>query len=196
MTRYPFEFHHTVKITSEEDINKFKVTCSELKVKPILVGMTSGVQDLMTSARMLGSINDAYTYLKELSGQLSSRGFQVIREKLETVPWYLENDVPGTSQYFECHYQVPVDESTDYEKLASICKTNNAHLSRNLFKVFKTGGIQMITIRNYNSKDEFQNSSNKLLHELSDISNKISMEQEFVVLDTNLSLDDHWITRS
>lgn len=193
---YPFEFHHTVVITNPEEIAKFKVVSQELGIKPILVETTSGVTDLMTSARMLGTITDANKYLKELSGLLSNAGFSVIREKIETVPWYSDKDCVEDSTYYECHYQIPVDKDTDYEKLASVCKDNNAHLSQNLFKKLENGGVQMVTIRNYSSRSEFQKSSTKLLHELSQFSNKINMEQEFVVLDTNLSHDNLWISGS
>jgi len=117
----------------EKDIpvGAFKEACASLstdkiRVKPIILDLQDKEGDnvfidTMTSSTFMGDNNSAYYEMKRISEGLSSQGFKVIREKIETVPWHpaAPSKVDGNSAmpkdcYFETHFGV---------------RTTDAHLS-------------------------------------------------------------------
>jgi hypothetical protein len=149
-----YEIHITVKT---DNTPEFIRQCEAVGVKPIVLDLqksdgSSGIQDVMTSSKITGDDYDAFQKMVEVSHTLTDKGFNVVREKIETVPWHpkaLVHDGYSTENYFETHIPVLIKED-EVEGLAKVAKFLKLHLSRNAFKKLSNGYVvQFITLRTY-----------------------------------------------
>ena len=91
----PYEIHVTVKMSGHQDsypqqIRKFKAVCEGIGVKPIVLDLENdGMKDAMTSSHHFGDNRSAYTECMRIASHLEHCGMEVLREKIETVPWHL-----------------------------------------------------------------------------------------------------------
>jgi NTP pyrophosphatase (non-canonical NTP hydrolase) len=185
----PYEIHVTVdlensythKHINEESLNEFKEDCKNIGVKPIVIDLEmkdkSSMKDVMTSSKFFGDNRTAYEESERIAKRLKEMGYDVVRNKIETVPWH-----PAAPQdkdkahplwhgepipngcYFESHIGVLVTKETkpDLEDLVdflneSICEfSGTAKLSKNFFKKTEDGRfVNMLTYRSNmaNAKD-------------------------------------------
>lgn len=129
-----FEIHIT--ISEADDIDTFRADCHSIGVKPIVLDLYTEDQtilDVMTSSRFRGSTKDVMRHTKHLAAQLREMGYNVVREKIETVPWHPAAMVSPTkpSAYFEAHIAFEDGRS---EALREFALANNIHLSKNAMK--------------------------------------------------------------
>ena len=200
----PFEIHITVNTS---DLNSFKDICSTLNVKPIILELQNFkndniLQDVMTSSNFIGSNTDAYNEVKRLSTSLKDSGFNVIREKIETVPWHPSapskkdsNIIMPKNCYFETHFNV-ICSYKRKKFLKVLAEKWDCHLSRNIFKkIDDTNYKIMITYRDYNTTYEaFKERIELIKSEF--IEHKYDVEKvimEFAIYDTKISHDFNWI---
>lgn len=199
----PFEIHITVKTS---DLNKFKETCTRLNVKPIILELQlendNILQDVMTSSNYIGSNTGAYNETKRISEGLKNIGFDVVREKIETVPWHpsapsnkdSNSDMPKNC-YFETHFNIICnDKRKDFLKI--IAEKWDCHLSRNVFKKIDDENYNiMVTYRSYNAVyEEFKNKVDfikKIFIEYNYDVDKVILE--FAIYDTKISHDFNWL---
>ena len=194
----PFEIHVTVQLTSIT-IDQFKTTCSAIGVKPIVIDVNTGVLDVMTSSTIITDNDSVYHELNRIKKGLAEYGFNVIREKIETVPWHpvaptTSNAMPQNC-YFECHFNVrsTIDRNSTLKQLSDAYQ---CHMSKNVFKhITDTEFYQMITVRSYSdSTDDFTMRVAKIKNELT--SNQFFVEKtivEFALYDSNVSHDNQWL---
>lgn len=204
----PYEIHITVD-NKEQYINKisdFKEVCTKANVKPILLDLhlSEGaiIKDLMTSSTFLGNNKEAFLEMKRISGVLKDSGYEVVREKIETIPWHPaapslkhQNPTMPKSCYFESHLSTICSLSTK-SKLEEITKKNNAHISRNIFKKLTEEMFTiMITYRSYTEPFEiFKESLEKLKTDLKNNNFELDKEiVEFSIYDTKISHDFDWL---
>ena len=182
----PFEIHVTVKPDNsyvEFSIDEFKEDCSMVGVKPIVIDLEindgSIIKDVMTSSKFFGDNRTAYEESNRIVTELKNRGYDVVRNKIETVPWHpaapqeKEKDHPlfhgepiPNGCYFESHIGIIIspEEKEDLNELVdflndSICEfSGTAKLSRNFFKKSESGKfVNMLTYRsNKVSYKEFE----------------------------------------
>lgn len=200
----PYEMHITVKATSDR-IPQFQQVCKDIGVKPIVLALqttqdTFVMQDIMTSSVFLGDNASAYNEAMRISGELSSHNFDVVRVKVETVPWHpaaprFVGDPMPKDCYFESH--VAVRTSSDRQgELADMARTHNAHLSKNIFKIIdETNFVQMMTLRWYEGiYGDFDQMVDSFIKDLAahgfELDKKIV---EFSVYDTKVSHDAAWL---
>jgi NTP pyrophosphatase (non-canonical NTP hydrolase) len=200
----PFEIHVTVK--NPKSIEKFKTDCADINVKPILIDLQKGTKsvmlDAMTSSVHYGDNTSSYIEMLRITTGLITKGYEVLRQKIETVPWHpaapsnadAEAIMPKNC-YFESHLQVVTTEERKWE-LEKIVIHHNAHLSRNFFKkVSDTEYIIMITYRNYaGTIESFKEELEALKDNL--VERKFTYEKEvveFSIYDTKISHDSAWI---
>jgi hypothetical protein len=158
-----FEIHVTV---NTKDVNGFVSFCEKNNVKPIVIDLQSkggmSVQhDVMTSSKLkTNDINEAKSYLTNLSKILYSGGWEVCRGKIESSPFLdivpsTTNDfIIGDEQYFESHLRIKVLES-EIPNLRDNLKDLPIHISRNVFKKIDNEYCQlMATIRVFDGKYE------------------------------------------
>jgi len=150
----PYEIHVTV---AEADVDGFGHACAALGVKPLFLALQLAaggtVRDVMTSSVHFGDDATAGREALRISGGLGLAGYDVIRTKIETVPWHPDapsasnGRVSGPGQYFEAHLAVTCAIG-DRERLSGIARELGLHLSRNVLKDRGDGtGVVMATDR-------------------------------------------------
>ena len=226
----PFEIHVTVdgdKSKRENfhfEIDEFKEDCSLVGVKPIVIDLEindgSIIKDVMTSSKFFGDNRGAYEESERIVTELKNRGYDVVRNKIESVPWHPAAPIISTGReiengcYFESHIGIIIspEEKEDLNELVdflneSICEfSGTAKLSRNFFKKNESGKfVNMLTYRsNMVTYKEFESevrSIEKIISGKNDwslLSNfkKFDYEKveiEYAVYDTNVTHDAKWI---
>jgi NTP pyrophosphatase (non-canonical NTP hydrolase) len=230
----PFEIHVTVDATKtfnntmfdgdEEDLlftesfdlDKFKDACSDISVKPIVIDLEindgSIIKDVMTSSKHFGDNRSAYEESERICRELRSRGYKVVRNKIESVPWHPAAPVISNGKeipngcYFESHIGVIIknDEkrSLNYFVNEFLSDSDNVELSgtvklsQNFFKKSCDGKfVNMLTYRsNMCGRIKFQlevDTIKALLDKYCYDYEKV--EVEYAVYDTNVTHDAKWI---
>lgn len=200
----PFEIHVTVRT---DNIPSFRDACALIGVKPIVLDLqnqsgTSILQDVMTSSTLLGTNPQAYQEMERISEDLASRGFTVLRQKIETAPWHpsapsathMEPKMPENC-YFEAHFGVLSNDDKKGD-LHDIAVKTGAHLSRNIFKRVSEDSYKvMLTARRYTgTREDFEEYASSVRTAL--VEGGFEVEKtitEFSVFDTRVSHDASWI---
>jgi len=204
--KIPFEIHVTVKAA---DMDMFKTVCKNLNVKPIILDLQTKnkttIKDVMTSSVHIGTNRSAYEEMARISHGLTMEGYDVVREKIETVPWHPAapsalNDAIEMPRgcYFETHIGVNIPNEDRKEDLEVITDILDAHMSRNAFKVHDDGSwMQMVTMRTYEgTHEDFELRANLLYNLIKaegfDVEKRIT---EFSIYDTKVSHDAEWLKK-
>ena len=218
----PYEIHVTVD-TSENffecDIDGFKSKCQEIDVKPIVLDleMKEGtLKDVMTSSKHFGDNRTAYEEANRIANKLTSFGYKVVRNKIETVPWHPAAPTFKTGEpipngcYFESHIGVVIspDEKESLQEfvqglndrcteagrieIGGTCK-----LSQNFFKKSKDGSkfVNMLTYRdNMTCRKDFEHGVEAIKWSLDKCGFEFEkVEVEYALYDTNVNHDSKWI---
>lgn len=218
----PYEIHVTVD-TSENffecDIDGFKSKCQEIDVKPIILDleMKEGtLKDVMTSSKHFGDNRTAYEEANCIANKLTSFGYKVVRNKIETVPWHPAAPTFKTGEpipngcYFESHIGVVIspdekealqefvqglnDRCTEAGRIeiGGTCK-----LSQNFFKKSKDGSkfVNMLTYRdNMTCREDFEHGVEAIKWSLDKCGFEFEkVEVEYALYDTNVNHDSKWI---
>ena len=201
----PYEIHITV---SEVNNQKFIESCKRLNVKPIILELqkkNKTLKDVMTSSVYMGDDISVFSEMKRIKQGLIDDGLNVIREKVETVPWHIKapskennNFMMPKNSYFETHLAVEIRTQTDEKLLQLFCNKENLHLSKNYFKKTKKGHVIMATYRSYDTyREKFVSKSEKFKKDLENL--KLSVDKlivEFAMFDTNVTHDNEWLMDS
>lgn len=135
--------------------------------------------------------------------ELAAAGFRPTRVKVEASPW--NADVPqdaesarliGPEFYFEHHVKLALGDDTDLEALAALVIPHSAHLSWNARRRSVLGiDERFVTQRCHGvGLPEAGSQLDRLCDELREHSHQIlSAVREFVVFDSDSSLDAGWI---
>jgi hypothetical protein len=200
----PYEIHITVSL-STWDISSFKKACETIGVKPIVLSLQNTqsehvMQDVMTSSVFFGDNTGAYNEALRIADALNDWEFNVVRKKIETVPWHpaapsIDGDVMPKNCYFESH--VAVRTSSDKQDLLRrLAQAHDAHMSKNVFKVIDENDfIQMMTIRWYDGTyANFDKKIDDFIAELKEFGFELDKKiVEFSVYDTKVSHDAAWL---
>lgn len=204
----PYEIHITV---SSADVEQFKRDCLLIGVKPIFLDLhtNSGgmIRDVMTSSVHIGDNSSVYVELERIVSALSAVGYDVVRKKIETVPWHpaapsIKDTNPKMPQdcYFESHLAVSLLKEEDMDVLAEIIKnidekhSGSLRLSRNILKRKSDHIVIMTTYREYDGV--YENFLETVKEIKSKIENSFSVEKEiieFSLYDTKVKHDKAWI---
>lgn len=203
---FPFEIHVSVKDVDKEE---FKKVCMILGIKPIILDLQNNdgksvFEDVMSSSVFIGSNATVYEELIRISKAFQRAGFNVVREKIETVPWHPaapsqkhQNPYMPKNCYFECHFNV-ICSDNNIEKLKKIAKKHGAHLSKNIYKRIDDSNYKiMMTYRKYDGvyesfNDEIEKLEKTLLKNDFNTDKKIV---EFSIFDTKISHDAKWLLK-
>lgn len=221
----PYEIHITVDTSDMRDttlfdrkpfdIEQFKVACNEIGVKPIVIDLEiNELKDVMTSSKFFGDNRTAYEESERISNELFEFGFEVVRKKIETVPWHPGAPVISTGKeipndcYFESHIGVIItkDEKEMLNEFVNSTLTNGnvielsgtTKLSKNFFKKADENGnfVNMLTYRsNMCGSSRFKLEVEGIKNLLNEEGfNFEKLEVEYAIYDTNVSHDNKWIT--
>jgi hypothetical protein len=202
----PFEFHITVRT---QELERFKTTCAALGVKPIVLDLQNQqgetvMHDVMTSSTFIGDNPGALHEMERIAVGLAEADFEVVRKKIETVPWHpAAPDDAGSSEmpkdcYFECHFGV-VCNAMRRGELQRIAQQLDAHLSRNIFKKLDGENFKiMLTARSYEgTATQFQQRVKNIEATLKECGFDVDKTiVEFSVYDTKVHHDSSWLARS
>lgn len=197
----PFEIHITISVNESTDLDLFKMVCNKLGVKPIILDLqVASMQDVMTSSTVISNNRDIFNEVNRISAGLIEAGFNVTREKIETVPWHpaapIEDaDTMPPDCYFESHLNILATKET-LSSLKSIALDFDAHLSRNTMKRFVDGSFKnMVTIRRYDCGSKtFEQLVESLKNKI--IASGFTIDKEvieFSIFDTKTSHDIEWL---
>ena len=207
----PYEIHVTVK---EAVPSVFRHDCAALSVKPVFLALQDRagkdlMSDVMTSSTHFGDNPSALTELERIASSLSVLGYEVVRRKIETVPWHpaAPSTVNGVSKmpdggYFECHMNVILESAevsqfeAQRETLQRIAHEHGAHLSRNVFKQLSaTQSTVMLTLRSYsNSRERFTGRRDSLHEALKAQGFRCEkLVTEFSIFDSKTQHDSAWL---
>ena len=218
----PYEIHVTVDTESfvyTGGLEDFKSDCNEIGVKPIVLDleMKEGtLKDVMTSSKHFGDNRTAYEEANRIANKLTSFGYKVVRNKIETVPWHPAAPTFKTGEpipngcYFESHIGVVIspDEKESLQEfvqglndrcteagrieIGGTCK-----LSQNFFKKSKDGSkfVNMLTYRdNMTCRKDFEHGVEAIKWSLDKCGFDFEkVEVEYALYDTNVNHDSKWI---
>lgn len=200
----PFELHVTV--SPDSNMQSFKNVCKEIGVKATILELFDNkgkkvLDDAMTSSHFFGNNQEAYEKLNEIKNKLQRNGFDVIREKIETVPWHPaapsnKGNKKHRNSYFESHTDVFVEKKQE-KIIKKMIKEKGYGLSQNTKKVFEEGSIMSITVRDYScSFEDFELKVKDLEFQLDKFNIKRDKTlSEFAIYDTKISHDKDWLKK-
>lgn len=199
------------KIWNDELLEKFKSDCKEISVKPIVLDLEinneSSIKDIMTSSKHFGDNRTAYEESNRIVNELSKRGYKVLRNKIETVPWHpgapeLIDKEMDKGTYFESHIGVIITQEQK-QKLNNIIESmhnldgGKVKLSRNFFKKADQEGkyVNMLTYRNNTcGRIKFESGVDYIKSILGLHNFEFQkVEIEYALYDTNITHDYKWI---
>lgn len=198
---YPYEIHVTV--AQAPSYEQFILDCKDIGVKPVVLDLhtkSNGViKDVMTSSTLVGNNQTVIEEVDRITAELEHRGYRVVRQKVETVPWHPHTaSERSDDNYFEAHIPVTIqDGEVEYEKLKYLTKGHpGTHLSRNILKKHNDGTvIIMLTIR-HNDCDHatFVTRVNRLKGGLAEAGYDFGAKDmvEWAIYDNNVSHDADW----
>lgn len=243
-----YEVHLTVDVRSADEVQAFEQCCAGIsqklgtKVKPLTIGLmstdfTGDAKHVMTSSKCVGTLQDLFEHVRAIERGLTSGialppkesssltfqryTFDVVRRKVETVPWHpcvpcegFPRRVYPEGAYFESHVEVLVSAPTTQllsntlETIGAVAQTHGAHLSTNARKtVGPSGATYMVTLRRSiklaHTVEGFENVRNLMIaaidHHTRGWQNVGAVVEvgkvitEVSIIDSEQSLDDSWI---
>ncbi|MFJ6566401.1 hypothetical protein ACIQNU_03200 [Streptomyces sp. NPDC091292] len=167
-----------------------------LKVTHIVLARGRTVSQPMLTLRDAVSYEDARAGARALLARLAADGFVPVRVKVESAPWAPEvprrpTDADG---YFEHHVKLLLDAEFDRGALTSVAVAHGAHLSWNARRPRDGGRHERFVTQRCHAVDagRAERALDALLDALAG-HEVMSVEREFVLYDSDLSLDDGWI---
>ncbi|GHG79432.1 hypothetical protein [Streptomyces griseocarneus] len=200
-----FEAHLTVRADDPAGVAALEAYAAARGVKFTHIVLERGrtPSQPMLTLRGRGGLDGMRGTVEEAAHGLREAGFGVVRTKIESTPW--AEGVPGTDEeavvlggryYFEHHLKLLLAPGADTVALADVVSRHAAHLSRNARRVradgraerFVTQRCRLVGDRTARARLE------GLVAALQARGDEIvSVEREFVVHDSDESLDAGWI---
>ena len=201
----PFEMHVTIRRKNPDTKMLFGLHCLKYGLKAIElenIGKDWLNIDLMTESKFYGNNREAYDRLKQISNGLKYDGFEVLREKIETVPWHPaspHNNGPvmemSEGGYFEAHLSYDIKKS-EYTGIVWCLKKMNCNISRSVSKSTAETNRVFITVRTHT--DTYENFCKDVENEkaliVGFVGEPVAELHEYSIFDTNVSHDAKWIS--
>jgi hypothetical protein len=200
-----FETHLTVRLDDAADVERLRAWARprELKCTHIVLARGDAASQPMVTRHGRGDLATEQAAAKELADELSAAGFEVTRIKIEAALWTA--GVPATDDdgqrqpregYFEHHVKLLLDADADVTVLTHMAQEHAAHVSRNVLRRRDDGREErFVTQRCFGvGRITARAALDALLHAVRRAEYAIiDVEEEFVVHDSNLTLDAGWI---
>jgi hypothetical protein len=199
-----FETHVTVRCDpADVDLLERWAAGDGLKLTVIVLGRGRVPVQPMITLRGSGVLGAQYAAAGFVVGRLESAGFEVARVKIEASPW--TRGVPGDDQgalrlgpgcYFEHHIKLLLDAGCDVEALGRLVAPHAAHVSWNARRALGAGRHERFVTQR--CRGVGMAAAGGRLEELCGTLRGsgykiVSVEREFVVFDSDESLDAGWI---
>jgi len=193
-----YETHVTVRCDSPAELGRLGRWAGAVGLKLTHIVLARG---RMTSQPML-TLTGSPSYAAESArardvvARLRADGFVPVRVKTESSPW--APDVPhetcGGAQYFEHHVKLLLDPDTDLAALIASVVPHGAHVSWNPRRVRDGGRHERFVTQRCRGVDArgAGRALDQLLETLHGLE-VIDVEREFVIHDSDESIDAGWI---
>jgi hypothetical protein len=203
-----FETHLTVACDDDQGVVRLDAWAREAGVKFTHVVLARGrvrSQPMLTLTGS-GTAAEQLSTAANVVSDLERAGFSVPRVKVEATPW--TRGVPRTDAdaqalgprfYFEHHVKILCDadmDAAELEILAALVSPHRAHLSWNARRVRGDGRAErFVTQRCFQVGNATAEAALDVLRAalVGDVREIVALEREFVVYDSDASLDDGWI---
>ncbi len=201
-----FESHITIDALDSTSLQRFQETCQALGVKCILIKLPRGITQTQPMANLVhvGHLPQARREVFAFAETLRREGFRVVRIKIEAAPH--NEDIPLTdeqaqghspSRYFEYHAKLVLEAEAPLDDLLAACEPHKAHLSINAFKQREDGQLErFVTLRCQGVGKQSADSRLSALLQSLEVSGfpPVKVVSEYCVFDSNLSLDNGWLS--
>ncbi|MEV6835418.1 hypothetical protein AB0N17_13030 [Streptomyces sp. NPDC051133] len=197
-----YETHVTVRCAGPAETERLRgwADASGLKLTHIVLARGRMRDQPMLTLAGSGSYAEQSTRAAGTVAALRAAGFAPVRVKTESVPWAPEvPDGPcggGRSggQYFEHHVKLLLDAGTDLGELTARVVPHGAHLSWNARRVRGGGRHERFVTQRCRGVDTEGAgwALERLLAGLAGL-DVLSVEREFVLYDSDESVDDGWL---
>jgi hypothetical protein len=199
-----FETHVTVRAADSAGINALRswAGLNNVAFHHIVLERGRTPSQPMVSRRNRGRLSDELAAAHDLSSRLAAAGFSVSRVKVEAAPWnegVPESDAEAAAhagRYFEHHVKLALGPAADIPALAALAVEHLAHLSRNARRVRGDGRHErFVTQRCFAAgRRTARERLESLLVALESLGHPVlSVEEEFVVYDSNPGVDAGWL---
>ncbi|MFI9271219.1 hypothetical protein ACIGXM_10975 [Kitasatospora sp. NPDC052896] len=197
-----FEVHLTVRPESADSLADWAAEHG-LKFTHILLARGAAASQPMLTLRGSGRFQEVAAQTRRTAGRLAEAGFAVLRVKIEAAPWaqglpQSDGDAArlGPARYFEHHVKLLLPGDADTGALATIATRHSAHLSRNARRV-RADGLRERFVTQRARLVGLATAGRQLAALLTELGAAgwpvASVEREFVVLDSDETLDAGWI---
>ncbi|GAA1429285.1 hypothetical protein GCM10009601_44210 [Streptomyces thermospinosisporus] len=193
-----YETHVTVRCTVPAEAERLRRWAEAAGVKLTHIVLARGRMREQPMLTLSGSRSWAEERVRagEVAARLRADGFEVVRVKTESAPWAPE--VPqgpcGDGRYFEHHVKLLLGADTDLDALAARVVPHRAHLSWNARRMREGARHERFVTQRCHGVDAAGagRALRKLLAEL-DGFEVLGVEREFVLYDSDVSVDDGWL---
>jgi hypothetical protein len=196
-----YETHVTVRCDSDRESDRLRrwAVAAGLKLTHIVLARGRMREQPMLTLSGSQSYAAESARAREVTARLRAAGFTPVRVKIESTPWAPEVpsrpcDADG-ERYFEHHVKLLLDADTDLAALAARVVPHGAHLSWNARQV-RDGGARherFVTQRCRGVDAEGAGQALEMLLVELDGFEVLGVEREFVLHDSDVSVDDGWI---
>lgn len=188
---HEYETHVTVRCADAAELARLDAWAAARELKVTHIQLARG---RMVSQPML-TLRDR-TGHERLVPQLRADGFDPVRIKVETVPWTTDLPGPGGG-YFEHHLELLLPADFDRPALEALVAPHGAHLSWNARRVGGEGRHTRFVTQRWRGAAGAAGAGaafDALVRALGSAGYEMgSGEREFVLYDSDLSVDDGWL---
>ncbi|MER6126905.1 hypothetical protein ABT173_30815 [Streptomyces sp. NPDC001795] len=193
-----YETHVTVRCDSAADSERLRRWAAAAGLKLAHIVLARGRMPVQPMLTLSGSATYALESVRarEVTALLRADGFEPVRVKIESAPWAPEvpREPCGGERYFEHHVKLLLDADADLAALAARVVPHGAHLSWNARRVRGHGRHERFVTQRCRGVDAegAGRALERLLAELAGLE-VICVEREFVLHDSDVSVDDGWL---
>jgi hypothetical protein len=202
-----YETHITVRCENSAEADRLGRWASANGLKLTHIVLARGRMPAQPMLTLAGSASYAAesARARDIGALLRADGFPPVRVKIESSPWAPEvpREPRVDERYFEHHVKLRLPATADLDALAARVVPYGAHLSWNARRVAPSGrwAERFVTQRCWGVDAAGAGLAlDRLLEELGEHDTSggevIGVEREFVLYDSDLSVDDGWIERS
>jgi hypothetical protein len=194
-----FESHLTVEPGADDGKLQWLAERHGAKYTRIVLDRGARPDQPMITVRGQGSLADQRVLTAEWARRLHAAGFPVSRAKIEAAPTNAgipqTADLPAGS-YFEHHAKVVLGREDAVPAVRAISERHAAHVSRNARRAVAGGRHERFVTQRCHDAGQPE-ARRRLAALVADLTAAgyppVEVEEEFVVVDSNLALDDGWI---
>ncbi|MFJ4279301.1 hypothetical protein [Streptomyces massasporeus] len=192
-----YESHVTVRCAGPQEFARLRRWAVDggFKLTHIVLARGRMREQPMLTLSGSPSYADEAARVREVAARLRADGFDPVRVKIESSPWAPEvpREPCDGGRYFEHHVKLRLGADTDLAPLAARVVPHGAHLSWNARRVRGAWHERFVTqrCREVDAEDAGR-ALELLLTELGGFE-VLSVEREFVLYDSDVSVDEGWL---